>query len=101
MPDNDDMASITYTVKELLSDIRGSLGRLEGKLDAKADRSEVLELMRRIEHESDRIDVVEGHIKVQREVTAENKEWHRFVWPFLASVALITLALLSWLHPVK
>lgn len=101
MPDNDDVASITYTVKELLNDIRGSLGRLEGKLDAKADRSEVAELMHRIDQESTRITVVEAHVNAQKQVAAENKEWHRFIWPTLASLALIALGLLAWLHPVK
>ena len=101
MPDNDDAASISYTVKELLNDIRGSLGRLEGKLDAKADRTEVVELIHRIEIESSRITAVETHVNAQKLVVAETKEWHRFIWPFLTSIALVGLALLAWLHPVK
>jgi hypothetical protein len=101
MPENDEMASITYTVKELLSDIRGSLGRLEGKLDAKADRSEVTELIHRIEEESRRITAVEAHITTQQKVSDETKEWHKFVWPMIASVALIALGLITWLHPMK
>lgn len=100
MPD-DDMASITYTVKELLSDIRGSLGRLEGKLDAKADRSEVAELIRRVDAESNRITVIETHITTQTKVEAETKEWHRFIWPMIATVALVVLGLLTWLQPMK
>jgi hypothetical protein len=101
MPDNEEIASITYTVKELLSDIRGSLGRLEGKLDTKADRTEVVELIHRIEVESSRITAVETHVNAQKIVVAETKEWHRFIWPFVTSLALVALALLAWLHPVK
>lgn len=105
MPDSDDMASITYTVKELLSDIRGSLGRLEGKLDAKADRSEVAELIRRVDSESNRITAIETHIATKSDVDEKNNEkhrrWHEFVWPMLASAALIVLGLIAWLHPVK
>lgn len=101
MPDNDDMASITYTVKELLSDIRGSLGRLEGKLDSKADRSEVVELIGRIEQVNHRTTVIETHISTQKQVVAETKEWHKFIWPFLTSMALVALALLAWLDPTR
>lgn len=105
MPDGDEMASITYTVKELLSDIRGSLGRLEGKLDAKADRSEVADLIRRVDQESNRITVIETHINTKSEVDEKNEEknwrWHQFIWPMIASIALIVLGLVAWLHPVK
>lgn len=101
MPDSDDMASITYTVKELLSDIRGSLGRLEGKLDAKADRSEVAELIHRVDMESNRITAIESHITTRTKIDAEAKEWHRWIWPMVATVALIILGLLAWLHPIK
>lgn len=101
MPDSDDTASVSYTVKELLNDIRGSLGRLEGKLDAKADRTEVVELIHRIEVESSRITAVETHINAQKIVVAETKEWHRFIWPFVTSLALIAVGLLAWLSPVK
>jgi hypothetical protein len=101
MPDNDDMASITYTVKELLNDIRGSLGRLEGKLDAKADRSEVVELIHRIEEESRRITTIETHIGAQQKIEDQTKEWHKFVWPLIASAVLVGLALLTWLDPMK
>jgi hypothetical protein len=101
MPHDDDMASITYTVKELLSDIRGSLGRLEGKLDAKADRSEVIDLIHRIEEESRRITTIETHITTQKQISDDTREWHRFVWPCIASIALVALAVLTWLDPMK
>lgn len=100
MPDNDDMASITYSVKELLSDIRGSLGRLEGKLDAKADRTEVTELIRRVEAESNRITVIEAHISTQKEAEVKTTEWKRFIWPTVLSVVVIVITLLAWLDPV-
>lgn len=100
-PDSDDMASITYSVKELLSDIRGSLGRLEGKLDAKADRSEVAELIRRVDAESNRITAIETHINTQSKADVEAKEWKRFVWPTFLSVIVVAISLLSWLYPHK
>lgn len=101
MPDSDDMASITYTVKELLSDIRGSLGRLEGKLDAKADRTEVNDLIRRVESESNRITAIETLITTQERVEVNNTEWRRFVWPTVLSIVVIAVTLLAWLVPMK
>lgn len=101
MPDSDDMASITYTVKELLSDIRGSLGRLEGKLDAKADRTEVNDLIRRVESESNRITAIETLITTQEKVEGKNAEWKRFVWPTIISIVVIAITLSAWLFPVK
>lgn len=101
MPDSDDMASITYSVKELLSDIRGSLGRLEGKLDAKADRSEVNELIRRVDAESNRITAIETLITTQEKVDVKKKEWTRFIWPTALSLVVIAITLLAWLEPVK
>lgn len=100
-PDGDDMASITYSVKELLSDIRGSLGRLEGKLDAKADRSEVAELIRRVDAESNRITAIETHINTQSKADVEAKEWKRFVLPTCLSVIVVAISILSWLYPHK
>lgn len=101
MPDSDDMASITYSVKELLSDIRGSLGRLEGKLDAKADRTEVAELIRRVDTESNRITAIETHIATKSDADERNTEWKRFVWPTLLSVVVVAVSVLSWLYPHK
>jgi len=101
MPDNEDPASISYTVKELLSDIRGSLGRLEGKLDAKADRTEVADLIRRVDAESNRITVIETHISTQTKVEGEAKEWKRFVYPTILSIIVVVISLLAWLQPVK
>lgn len=100
MPDSDDMASITYTVKELLSDIRGSLGRLEGKLDAKADRSEVAELIRRVDTESNRITAIETLITTQEKADVKTTEWKRFIWPTVLSIVVIVITLLAWLNPV-
>lgn len=101
MPDSEEVASITYSVKELLSDIRGSLGRLEGKLDAKADRSEVAELIRRVDSESNRITAIETHINTQTKIDGETKEWKRFIYPTILSVVVVVISLLAWLNPVK
>lgn len=101
MPDNEEVASITYSVKELLSDIRGSLGRLEGKLDAKADRSEVNELIRRVDAESNRITAIETHINTKIKAEDEIKDWKRFVYPTVLTVVVIVIGLLTWLVPVK
>lgn len=47
-PDTPDDAVVTYGVKELLSDIRDGLNRVDVKLDSKADRADVQSLEQRV-----------------------------------------------------
>lgn len=44
---SDDEAQISYSVKELLTDIRSKLDHMDGKLDGKADKHEVEEIERK------------------------------------------------------
>lgn len=41
--------SVSFTVKELIADVKDTLSRIEGMLSAKADRSEVDRLSARVE----------------------------------------------------
>ncbi len=91
----DDDAVVSYSVKELLSDIKGSIDRMYGKLDSKADRSEVTELANQLSVERHRINKLETGHQADRRVNETFTEWKRYVVPTLLAVALLVVALIQ------
>lgn len=97
MADENDNASgtISYSIKELLDGIKSSIDKVYGKLDTKADRSEVIDLAQRVNNESKRVDALETTRRVEQTNTANNREWTRWVVPSLIALAMLGVTLLQ------
>ena len=61
---------VRYSVKELLADIRGAISALDTKLDAKADRADLIAIAVRIEHLEKAESARQAAIRAERELAA-------------------------------
>lgn len=87
--------TVSYSIKELLDGIKTSIDRLYGKLDTKADRSEVLELSRQLSQESKRVDALETTYKVETKNETEQREWTRWVVPAIIAIAMLGVSIIQ------
>lgn len=87
--------TVHYSVKELLAEIKSAVDKMYGKLDGKADRSEVAALAQRIDHESGRIDGLERETEHQSRSKQENTEWRRYLWPLVLTLVLVGLGVVQ------
>jgi|SRR5579859_664779 len=101
----DDEAQVTYTVKELLQGIKGSVDQLNGKMDAKADKADMIQLAKVVDTHDDRITHVESRVTVvetQRETEAQVNDrhikWWQWVVPTLIGIATIIIGVLGLIH---
>jgi hypothetical protein len=116
----DDDATVSYTVKELLTDLKGSVDKLHGKLDTKADRlqvdaldlqvkentKDIIELRQR-QHDHDNwraaTEVEQARQREAAEKASERKiEWWKWLLGAVASALLIligALQLYKMIHP--
>jgi uncharacterized circularly permuted ATP-grasp superfamily protein len=92
---NGSSGTVSYSIKELLDGIKTSIDRLYGKLDTKADRSEVLELSRQINHESKRVDALETTYKVETQNESEHREWTKWLIPAIIAIAMLGVSILQ------
>lgn len=99
MPPPDEETSVSYSVKELLREIKSSVDKLYGKLDAKADRTEVMGLSQELQVERRRINDLEAHRaadveaqEARERVQLEHREKRNFLWPLVCSVLLVAIA---------
>lgn len=102
MADDDNAnASISYSIKELLDGIKTSIDRLYGKLDTKADRTEVVELSKRIMHESKRVDVLETTRHEELRHDEKSREWTKWIIPALIALAMLGVSVLQLMRSGK
>ena len=98
--------SVSYSVKELFEEIKGSLERLDTKLSNKASRDELQALASELQHEVNelnnrlssqrgRIDKLEAARELAERTTTAVSEWKRWLWPFLLTVALVVIAIMQ------
>jgi len=100
----DDDAVVSYTVKELLRDIKGSVDQLNGKMDAKADKSDVVQLTKVVDNHDERIGGVETRVTVletQRDVTektdTQHGGWLKWAVTTLIALAVLVVSILGYL----
>lgn len=93
--------TVSYSIKELLDGIKTSIDRLYIKLDTKADRSEVVELSRKVSHESKRVDALETTYRVENQNEAASREWTKWLVPSLIAVAMLGVSILQLLRGGK
>lgn len=100
----DDDAVVSYTVKELLRDIKGSVDQLNGKMDAKADKADVIQLTKIVDTHDDRLGGVETRVTVletQRDVNekvdTQQVEWWKWLVPTLIALAVLIVSILGYL----
>lgn len=93
--------SISYSIKELLDGIKTSIDRLYVKLDTKADRTELVELSKKVQYDSKRVDVLETTRQV--EVTNEGitREWTKWIVPSFIALAMMVISILQFLRGGK
>lgn len=87
--------TVSYSIKELLDGIKTSIDRLYGKLDTKADRSEVAELSRQMDHESRRIDTLENTRDADARSDNRMQEWQRWAIPVLITIAMLAVSIIQ------
>lgn len=93
--------TVSYSIKELLDGIRTSIDRLYGKLDTKADRSEVIELSQRVNNESKRIDTLETSREVETRSDSQHRDWNRWVIPVLITIAMLAVSIIQLMRSGK
>lgn len=98
----DDENVVSYTVKELLADIKSSVEQLRGMLTTKADRADVEQLHRRIDategridHESERINGLEKSVDHHERSKAERGSWRTWAVPSIATLVLVAATLIQ------
>ena len=105
-PVDDGATSVSYSVKELFEEIKGSLERLDTKLSNKASRDELQALASELQHEVNelnnrlssqrgRLDKLEAARELNERTDSAMSEWRKWVWPFLATIALLVIAVLQ------
>lgn len=98
--------TVSYSVKELFEEIKGSLDRLDTKLSNKASRDELQALAAELQHEVNelntllatqraRVDKLEAARELTEKTTNAVSEWKRWLWPFLLTVALVVIAVMQ------
>lgn len=101
-----DRTSVSYSVKELFEEIKGSLEKLDNKLTNKVDRDELQAVAGELQHEINevnnrltsqrgRIDRLETARELAERTTKAVSEWKRWLWPFLLTVALVIIAIMQ------
>lgn len=98
----DDDATVNYTVKELLRDIKSAIDNLTGRLDAKADRVEVAQIVKvvddhdvRLSNHDRRLTVIETRQETEAEVNDRTVEWWKWVIPTVLAVALLVVGVIG------
>ena len=93
----DDNAVVSYSVKELLQDIKGSVDKLHGRIDGKADHEQVEDAIRQIAHERGRVDKLETLMQLEAGKQTAMTEWRRYAIPTVLTVALLVVAIAQWI----
>lgn len=84
-------AAVTYGVKELLQDIRDSLTRMDAKLDAKADKTEVRDLDKRVQA----LEFFRLGVEVEDQSKSEKTAARRWALPFAVTAIGVTSTVLG------
>lgn len=93
--DNDGL-KVTYTIKELLQDIRLSVERLDTKLDTKADQSEVDQIKRRVDAQDKLLDQLAYNQTTMETTLAAARDTRRFRIPLILSAAFNIVSPFLW-----
>lgn len=93
--------TISYSIRELLDGIKTSIDRLYGKLDTKADRTELVELSKRVSHESKRVDILETTRQVEVHHDEDHKEWTKWIVPTTLGILMFGVSVLQLMRGNK
>lgn len=90
MPTEDPFnTSVTYTVKELLDDIRGKLEMLIARMDTKVDRAELQTVTARQDEVVGRLNALEAEFRHAQAEQDEATEARRYRMPVQLTVILV------------
>ena len=106
MPEDPDDVTISYTVKELLSDMQKSqtqgFARVEKGLEAKADKADIKRVEERLDRHETRLGSVEARQSVDEakaqgadRVKSSNQDRMARMWAGIAAVAALALAVIT------
>lgn len=93
MADSD--VNVLHLINQWLARIESKLDTLTGKVDGKADRTELAALAQRVTHESDRIDGLQREVEHQTRNKQETSEWRRYLVPMILTVVLVALGVVQ------
>lgn len=93
LPEDGLDAVVSYTVKELLDDIRTKLEVLISRIDAKVDRTELQVFTQRQDDLIGRVDALEMEQRHSRETQAAQTEERRYRMPVQLTVILVVATL--------
>lgn len=84
-------ASVTYSVRDLLSDIRDSLTRMDAKLDMKADKTELRDIDKRVQA----LEFFRLGVEVDEKNQSEKTAARRWAVPVLVTAIGVTTTVLG------
>jgi len=109
--------AVSYAVRDLIAELRNDLrgdiaalraeiaaqrqhledrfDRIDAKLDGKADRAAVDALAVRVTTLEEDRRVREERDRVEREHHQAGVDWHRWIWPTLAAIAVVIVGILQ------
>lgn len=109
--DNNDSATVVQLLTSWLARVESKIDLLTGKLEGKADKTELAELRQALENKADKTDLVELEHRVGSEAKrtdtiekdyehhsrsqTEKKEWRQYVMPLIISLALLAIGVLQ------
>lgn len=88
-------STVSYTVKELLDEQTSLLRQIDGKVDTKADKADLVPILTRLDDHHGRIVKLEDERKADAAAAEVRNGFRRRVWAFSTAVAVpIAVALL-------
>lgn len=93
--DRDHDATVSYSIKELLRDIKGSVDMLYGKVDRKADTDRVDQVEQVVLNHATRIDRIENRMTSEASHSASHTEWRRYLIPTVLAVVMAVVAVVD------
>lgn len=96
MPDEPE---VSYTVKELLSQLNSRIDAFMTLLGSKADQTVVAHVVERVDQLDTRVGVLETDGKATAKHFTAKQDFRRWVVPTVISVAAVVVAILQAVHP--
>lgn len=104
LEDDNPNGKVSYTVKELLQDIRLSIAAVDTKLDTKADKADVRVLESRVDAIDRRQEQLSASVTADQMMFQTKRDHRRWFVPIIVSVFLTIISPILWVvlnHLIK
>lgn len=92
--------AVEFTVKELLANINSTITRVEGKLDSKADRSDMARFDQRMSEVEKAVVRIDLEMHGDRRAQATLESWKRYRGPLIMGLIGTVILALATLLPL-